>query len=56
MFGYFINIRPIIILLMILRAMLAVVQLLIGFPCQTGKKVVTQAKRNTLVLQVGGWV
>jgi hypothetical protein len=40
---------------MILRAMPAVAWLLAGPPMPDRSKVVTQVKRDTLVLQVGGW-
>jgi len=39
---------------MILRAMLAVAKLLVGSPMSDRSKVMTQTKRDTLVLQVGG--
>jgi hypothetical protein len=41
---------------MILRAVLVVVWLLLGPPMPDRSKVMTQTKRDTLVLQVGGWV
>ena len=40
---------------MILRAMLVVAQLLVGRPMSDRSKVMTQTKRDTLVLQVGSW-
>ena len=40
---------------MILRAMLAVAKLLVGSPMPDRSKVMTQTKRDTLVLQVGSW-
>jgi hypothetical protein len=40
---------------MILRAKQAVAKLLAGSPKPDRSKVMTQTKRDTLVLQVGGW-
>jgi hypothetical protein len=40
---------------MILGAMLAVALLLVGPPMPDRSKGMTQTKRDTLVLQVGGW-
>jgi hypothetical protein len=40
---------------MILRAMPAVAYLLAGLPMPDRSKMMTQTKRDTLVLQVGGW-
>ena len=40
---------------MILRAMLAVVMLLVWHHVPDRSKVMTQTKRDTLALQVGGW-
>jgi hypothetical protein len=40
---------------MILRAILAVAELLAGPPMPGRSKVMIQTKRDTLALQVGGW-
>jgi hypothetical protein len=40
---------------MILTAVLAVVKLLVWYHMPYRSKVKTQTKRDTLVLQVGGW-